>query len=161
MQKDPSFFEEAAKLCNDANPNVSRIAESLYQCMLKENQEKNLLPIGEFNILYFFQAVIGLWFSQHSNIEFGHTSYPHPCEPIRGCNWPPLESGGNRMVGGFVEIVRSESVSEGSDFDVAYATEIIAMVFDHDGELRKSPSPAEPSEQEFDYWLSGFNIDQS
>lgn len=161
MQKDSNHFEEAAKLCNDENSNVSNIAESLYQCMLKENQEKNLLPLGEFNILFFFQAVIGLWFSQHSNIELGHTSYPHPCEPIKGCNWPLLEYGCNRMVNGFIEIVRRESVSEGSDFDVAYATEIIAMVFDNDGELRTLPSPAEPSEQEFDYWISGFNTDQS
>ncbi|TWT61738.1 hypothetical protein [Rubinisphaera italica] len=161
MQNDSTFFEEAVKLCNDANPHVSRIAESLYQCMLTNNQEKNLSPIGSFNILYFFQVVIRLWFSQHTTIELGQTNYPYPCESICGCIWPSNESGRNCMVEGFIEIVRSDSVPEGSDFDVTYATEIIALVFDNNGELRELPFSLEPSEQDFDYWLSGFNTDQT
>jgi len=65
------------------------------------------------------------------------------------------------MVNRFVELVKGDSISSGEDFDVSYATKIIALSFDGEGELRQPVVYAVSSESEFDDWLAGFDSEQS
>jgi hypothetical protein len=160
MPRESNFFEEAMTLCQDSDPNVSRLAEAVYRAMLEENQHRNLSPQGSFNILYFVQTVVRAWLSERPNVTLkADTGFPQGCEPISGFNWPTMETCGNPIANRFVKLVEADSDSTGDKFDVAYAVKIIELLFGGDGELRCRNS-GEMDGEEFDNWLSGFNSEQ-
>ncbi len=162
MPRESDFFEEAVALCHDSDPNVSRLAEAIYRVMLEKYQQENLSPHGGFNILYFFQTVIRTWLSERPDVtlKWG-TGFPQKCEPISGARWPRMDASTNVIVNRFVELVKADSDSKGDDFDVTYAVTIIELLFGSDGDLRCCTSEEMDVEDFDDYWLSGFNSEQS
>ncbi|GAA4441681.1 hypothetical protein [Bremerella cremea] len=160
MPRESNFFEEAMTLCQDSDPNVSRLAEAIYRAMLEENQHRNRSPQRSFNILYFVQTVVRAWLSERPGVGLkADTGFLQECESISGVNWPRIETFGNPIANRFVNLVKADSDSKGDEFDVAYAVKIIELLFGDDGELRCRNS-GEMNAEEFDYWLSGFNGEQ-
>src|SRR5438128_2213738 len=110
MPKDSNYFEEAMKLSQDHDPNVSRLAESLYRTMLMAKQQQNMSPIGNFNILYFVQTVIRAWLVAQPGVELSDTRFPLPCEPIKGINRPTMGKSRNTFIEHFINLVMADSV---------------------------------------------------
>jgi hypothetical protein len=155
MNKYEDQYAAARRLVDDPCDTVSSIARTLYCQMLKSRAT----PDG-FNDLYFFQAVIRVWLSEHSDIELKETQFPLECKSIKGINWPAIDTCRHELAKRFVDLAKSDSVSAGDVFDVGYAVKIIESSFDEQGKLRCCSS-AELKEIEYDYWLSGFNSNQS
>ncbi len=154
-------YDLACQLTEDSDPNISLLACTIGHRLILSK----LTPChnDEFSRLYLFQSAIGLWLSKRSEIILQSSSYPYRCHPINGVNWPAqldLARIKHGMIEQFIECVKADSIVTGKAFDVDYATKIIALSFDSDGELLNPIQLAEFKEVEYDYWLSGFNTPQ-
>lgn len=164
MPWDSNYFEEASRLFQDSDPFVSRTAEILYQQMLAEYARSNASPQTGFNILYFFQSVIRWLLLERPDITLTSTAYPYPCEPICATNRPARLDRWNGNAGmwkRYIELVNADSDPSGDHFDVDYALRIISSAIDEHGELRDPGAEPQESVTNFDYWLSGFNSEQT
>lgn len=160
MPQESNHFEEAARLCTDTNPFVSRVADVLYQHMLTEHLRNKTQPKFGFNILYFFQTVIKSLLELHPDIELNTTEYPYECPPIKAVNWPPridIVNGDRSVWNKFATFVRADSVSMGDEFDVSYAMKIISLTGDIYFNVKVRGGDSIKSGAEWDYWLLGFS----
>jgi hypothetical protein len=136
------FFQESVRLWSDADPNVAYLSESLYHRMLAETRRGVPPPLAGFNILYFCQAVIRAWFATKPELQPTSADYLFASGPIHAVNLEhSFQWRGARatLVQKFLELVRTESVPLGNDFDVAYALEIIFCLFDDNADVIPPP----------------------
>jgi len=172
MPKESNYFEEAYELCSDSDPIISRTATLLYQEMTKQHNKFGLVPEGDFNIYYFFQSVARtLLFSRpstKSNIN------SQACGPIKIFMLPSVIDTINEsyfvrtgLFEIYLDLLQIDSDQQGDLFDVTFAFEIVSAAIDEasiawifgNGDTVGPPNGAEVCE--FDYWLSGFNSNQS
>jgi len=176
MPKETNYFEEAYRLCQDADSLVSHTAKALYDQMLCQILNNKLLPLGKFNILYFFQSTIRALLMEFPKVTLTSSIFPCPFEPINGWNWPDglqmqtCDAHENcSLLLDYMEIVKEDSDPAGDEFDVSYASTIIIKAIDQNEQsniLNAWKDPAsialnEGDTLDFDYWLSGFNCDQA
>lgn len=157
MPKASNYFEEAMRLCGDNDVNVSLITETIYRKMLAENLNNNIIPMDGFNILYFFQSTVRVWFSLHSSAVLVSDHFPYPCQPIRVTNRlisSDVVGGQSEFVRQFVKVVDTDSVVLGDPFDLQYAVRILTLTFDDSGNLREPVDPKLDMAVDFEYWPS-------
>jgi hypothetical protein len=172
MPKESNYFEEAYRLCQDDDRLVSRTCKSLYNTMLQSKLDNSLSPLGNFNILYFFQSTIQALLKQFPGVTLAPSAFPCHADPISGCNWPDeLQAqelsiqGESSLISNYIKIIASDSTPPGDKFDVNYACKIIVATFNKkDGIIAAWRGLTwdvleEKNTVDFDYWLAGFNSD--
>jgi hypothetical protein len=125
MPRESNYFEEAYRLCQDANPLVSATCKSLYKIMALSRVNNTLLPLGNFNILYFFQSTIRVLLKQFPGDALAPSVFPCDVDPINGCNWPD-ESQAQKLtiqeesslITHYMEMVSEDSTPCGDNVDV-------------------------------------------
>lgn len=155
MEKDNTFFKEAAELFNAPDLFVAETAKALYHHMLAHHAQGNFSPVSEFNILYFFQSVVHLRLLGSTEAAVASKEYLGAKPIIKTVNVP--NDLRKPFLKDYVSIVTADSDSSGSNFDVAYAVAIVESAIEPNLELK--PVVERPvSDEDFDdYWLSGFN----
>jgi hypothetical protein len=176
VPQESNYFEEAYELCSHRNSLVARTAETLYEAMRRENAESDIEPKGHFNLRYFFLSVARLLAIHDSSLEVEGVLAKEPCAAIKAFNIP---SDSEReaikqsrfhelgLVESYLALVAEDSKSDGDEFDVHYAICLASKAIDASklkwivGKSETTPEQSsEMSEDDFDYWLSGFNSNQ-